>query len=158
MPTEAFGEGGHLSSVTRASVGRPYEGSPPRPFSPLNRRRRQVVRQRSAKPPSPVQIRTAPPFFTYRISDLTERPQNRHSLNGPKLDPRHVRECLHISRNHLIRSGLTDRGCRDQLKSLNLRTSADFISEGIRKVLPSTDSPGRIRQFTLARAVCGNAF
>src|ERR687888_250802 len=30
---------------------------------PFRWRRRQVVRQRSAKPPSPVQIRAAPPIF-----------------------------------------------------------------------------------------------
>ena len=32
------------------------------------RRRRQVVRQRSAKPPSPVQIRAAPPYLSFLIS------------------------------------------------------------------------------------------
>ena len=34
------------------------------------RRRRQVVRQRSAKPPSPVQIRAAPPYFPTTYSEL----------------------------------------------------------------------------------------
>ena len=34
------------------------------------RRRRQVVRQRSANPPSPVQIRAAPPYFPTTYSEL----------------------------------------------------------------------------------------
>ena len=41
---------------------------------PARRRRRQVVRQRSAKPPSPVQIRAAPPFFSTTYGPRTTRP------------------------------------------------------------------------------------
>ena len=38
--------------------------------SQSDRRRRQVVRQRSAKPPSPVQIRAAPPTFARKSATL----------------------------------------------------------------------------------------
>ena len=78
----------------------PAAGGPegPRP----DRRRRQVVRQRSAKPPSPVQIRAAPPKILSKFAPLvvsarrlaisycSEQPSN--SLLVPKSD---VGKALH---------------------------------------------------------------
>src|SRR5205809_5915167 len=50
------------------------------------RRRRQEVRQRSAKPPPPVQIRAAPPLFLSKFSESgraapLKRPSANHCAN-----------------------------------------------------------------------------
>ena len=64
----------------------------------LHRRRRgQVVRQRSAKPPSPVQIRAAPPFF----------PPEDHCLqkitDWSRIDPAHLSRRPHeMKRRRLV--------------------------------------------------------
>ena len=54
--------GGEVGWKRRDSID-VYGSSEFPPDRSFKRRRRQVVRQRSAKPPSPVQIRAAPPSF-----------------------------------------------------------------------------------------------
>src|SRR5688572_11279235 len=80
------------------------------PIARSNRRRRQVVRQRSAKPPSPVQIRAAPPIFQFKFDRLFRISTNeRFALDYGGLQissPPHW-----TCRKPLIQNGLTGGDC-----------------------------------------------
>jgi hypothetical protein len=79
-----------LGAVDRRAPGSAVAHVPARfPFAPP-RRRRQVVRQRSAKPPSPVQIRAAPPPFARLARERASggEPSDRRRVSPVAATPR----------------------------------------------------------------------
>ena len=78
----------------------------------FERRRRQVVRQRSAKPPSPVQIRAAPPISHWQISLCRLCSEMTMSLPVPFLSPpaSFAAHRSSVGRTRDRRRGLSSRG------------------------------------------------
>ena len=87
----------NLRSLTRAFGWQAEFRSPPsreggltaprlRRHLPPDRRRSQVVRQRSAKPPSPVQIRAAPPNFQCKFKWIVRQQHKAPISNWTTVD------------------------------------------------------------------------